>query len=83
MSDTEELTIGDFDPTTYQHVLPEGAHDYNNYDSDYEQRHPELGYSDEQVEAEVKKLNPEDQKFYEEYRDLFPGYLLQTAREDH
>ena len=36
MSDLEELDVGDFDPTTYQHVLPEGAHDYDDYDSDYE-----------------------------------------------
>ena len=25
MSDTEELSVGDFDPSTYQHVLPEGG----------------------------------------------------------
>ena len=29
MSDSEDLSIGDFDPTTYQHVLPKGAHDYD------------------------------------------------------
>ena len=50
MSDSEELNIGDFDPSTYQHVLPEGAHDYDDYDSEYEEGHPELGFTDEQVE---------------------------------
>ena len=40
MSDTEELNVGDFDPSTYQHVLPEGAHDFDDYDSDYEEQHP-------------------------------------------
>ena len=34
MLDTEELNVGDFDPETYQHVLPEGAHDYPDYDTD-------------------------------------------------
>ena len=43
MSDTEELHIGDFNPSTYEHVLPEGAHDFNNYDSEYEEQHPKLG----------------------------------------
>ena len=74
MSDSEEVNIGDFDPTTYQHVLPKGAHDYDDYDSDYEEKHPELGFTDKQVEAEAEKLNPEDKKFYEEYRDFFNAY---------
>ena len=56
MSDTEELNVGDFDPSTYQHVLPEGAHDFDDYDSEYEKEHPELGFTDEQVEAEVAKI---------------------------
>ena len=80
MSDSEELNIGDFDPSTYQHVLPEGAHDYDDYDSEYEEEHPELGFTDAQVEEEVKKLNPEDKKFYEEYRDYFDAYYRQHGR---
>ena len=43
MLDSEDLSIGDFDPTTYQHVLPEEAHDYDDYDRNYEEKHPELG----------------------------------------
>ena len=80
MSDSEELNIGDFDPSTYQHVLPEGAHDYDDYDSEYEKEHPELGFTDAQVEEEVKKLNPEDKKFYEEYRDYLDAYYRQHGR---
>ena len=76
MSDTEELHVGDFNPSTYEHVLPEGAHDFDDYDSDYAEQHPELGYTDEQVEAEVAKLNPEDKKFYEEY---LSSWILTTA----
>ena len=80
MSDSEELNIGDFDPSTYQHVLPEGAHDYDDYDSDYKEKHPELGFTDKQVEAEAEKLNPEDKKFYEEYRDFLDAYYRQHGR---
>ena len=80
MSDSEELNIGDFDPSTYQHVLPEGAHDYDDYDSEYEEEHPELGFTDKQVEAEVEKLDPENKKFYEEYRDFLDAYYRQHGR---
>ena len=80
MSDSEELNVGDFDPSTYQHVLPEGAHDYDDYDSEYEGEHPELGFTDAQVEAEVEKLDPEDKKFYEEYRDFLDAYYCQHGR---
>ena len=80
MSDSEELNIGDFDPSTYQHILPEGAHDYDDYDSEYEKEHRELGFTDKQVEAEVAKLDPEDKKFYEEYHDFLDAYYGQHGR---
>ena len=80
MSDTEDLNVGDFDPSTYQHVLPEGAHDFDDYDSEYEAQHPELGFTDEQVEAEVAKLDPEDRKFYEEYRGFLDTYYRQHGK---
>ena len=80
MSDTEELHVGDFNPSTYEHVLPEGAHDFDDYDSEYEEQHPELGFTDEQVEAEVAKLDPDDKKFYEEYRDFLDTYYRQHGK---
>ena len=80
MSDSEELNVGDFDPSTYQHVLPEGAHDYDDYDSEYEREHPALGFTDEQVKEEVAKLDPKDKKFYEEYRDFLDAYYHQHGR---
>ena len=80
MSDNEELNVGDFDPSTYQHVLPEGAHDFDDYNSEYEREHPELGFTDEQVEAEVAKLDPEDRKFYEEYRGFLDTYYRQHGK---
>ena len=79
MSDTE-LDVGDFDPTTYQHILPERAHDFDDYDSEYEKEYPELGFTDEQVEVEVQKLSVEDRKFYEEYRDFLDTYYRQHGR---
>ena len=80
MSDTEELHVGDFNPSTYEHVLPEGAHDFNDYNSDYAEQHPELGFTDEQVEAEVAKLDPEDKKFYEEYPEFLDTYYRQHGK---
>ena len=80
MSDTEELHVGDFNPSTYEHVLPEGAHDFDDYDSDYAERHPELGFTDEQVEAEVAKLSPDDKKLYEEYREFLNTYYRQHGK---
>ena len=80
MSDSEELHIGDFDPSTYQHLLPEGAHDFEDYDSHYEEKHPELGFTDKQVEAEVAKLDPENKKFYKEYQDFLDAYYRQHGR---
>ena len=80
MSYTEELHIGDLNPSTYEHVLPEGAHDFNDYDSEYEEQHPELGFTDQQVEAEVAKLDPEDKKFYEEYCKFLDTYYCQHGK---
>ena len=80
MSDTEELHIGDFNPSTYEHVLPEGAHDLDNYDSEYEEQHPELGFTEEQVEREVAKLDPEDKKFYKEYCGFLDTYYCQHGK---
>ena len=80
MSDTEELNVGDFDPSTYQHVLSEGAHEFDDYDSDYAEQHPKLGFTDEQVEAEVAKLDPDDKKLYEEYPEFLDTYYRQHGK---
>ena len=80
MSDAEELAVGDFNPETYQHVLPEGVHDFDDYDTDYKAEHPKLGFTDEQVETEAKKLNPEEKKKYEEYKEFLETYYRQHGR---
>ena len=42
-----------------------------------QEEHPELGFTDAQVEAGgAKKLNPEDKKFYEEYRDYLDALTI-------
>ena len=56
------------------------GHDFDNYDSEYEEKYPELGFTDEQVEAEVAKLDPEDKKFYEEYRGFLDAYYRQHGK---
>ena len=40
----------------------------------------ELGFTEEQVEAEVAKLDPEDRKFYEEYRGFLDTYYRQHGK---
>ena len=72
--------MSEFRSLDYQHVLPEGAHDFDDYDSEYEREHPELGFTDEQVEAEVAKLDPENRKFYEEYRGFLDTYYRQHGK---
>ena len=41
---------------------------------------PELGFMDEQVEAEVAKLDPVDKKLYEEYRGFLDTYYCQHGK---
>ena len=60
--------------------MSEGAHDYDDYDSEYEEEHPELGFTDEQVEREVAKLDPKGKKFYQEYRNFLNAYYCQHGR---
>ena len=82
MSDTEDLNVGDFDPSTYQHVLPEGAHDFDDYDSEYEREHPELGFTEEQVEAGGGKTRSGRQKILRRIPRI-PGYVLSPAWQNH
>ena len=49
--------------------------------SDFAEQHPELGFTDEQVEAEVAKLSPDDKKLYEEYHEFLRHILLPAWRD--
>ena len=71
-----------FNPETYTHVLPEGQEDFEDFTEADLQRNPELGYSDEQVEAEVKKMSEEEKSLYfqiKNFTDTFyrqHGYII-------
>ena len=76
----EELQVGDFNPDTYEHVLPEGAHDYDDYDTDYEEENPELGYTDQQVQEIVEKMGKEERSLYEQCKGFLDTYYRQHGR---
>ena len=76
----EELQVGDFNPDTYEHVLPEGAHDYEDYDMDYEAENPELGYTDQQVEEIVNQMGREERSLYEQCKSFIETYYRQHGR---
>ena len=76
----EELQVGDFNPNTYEHVLPEGAHDFSDFDSDYERDNPELGYTDQQVQEVVDKMGREERSLYEQCKSFVDTYYRQHGR---
>ena len=76
----EELQVGDFNPDTYEHVLPEGAHDFDDYDTDYEEENPELGYTDQQVQEIVEKMGKEERSLYEQCKGFLDTYYRQHGR---
>ena len=80
MAEQEEFQVGDFNPDTYEHVLPEGAHDFEDYDTDYELEHPELGYTDEQVQKIVEKMGAEERSLYEQCKSFVDTYYRQHGR---
>ena len=57
-----------FNPEIYTHVLPEGQEDFQDFTDADLQQNPELGYTDEQVEAEVEKMTEEEKSLYSRLR---------------
>ena len=80
MAEGEEFQVGDFNPDTYEHVLPEGAHDFEDYHTDYEIENPELAYTDEQVQRIVEKMGAEDRSLYEQCKSFVDTYYRQHGR---
>ena len=76
----EELQVGDFNPDTYEHVLPEGAHDFDDYDTEYEEENPELSYTDQQVQEVVDKMGREERSLYEQCKSFVDTYYRQHGR---
>ena len=66
-----------FNPETYSHLLPPGVTDFDDYDQEDLQKHPELGYSDEQVDAEVSKLTEEEQSLFKQLKSFTDAFYRQ------
>ena len=76
------MAEGGFNLDTYSHVLIAGQQDFDDYDEGDLSETPELGYTDEQVAAEVAKLTEEDRDLYQQiktFTDTFycrHGYIV-------
>ena len=73
---SEEQETG-FNPETYTHVIPEGQQDYPDFVDEDLIENPELGYTDEQVAAEVAKLSDEDKQLYGQIKDFTDAFYRQ------
>ena len=71
-----------FNPETYTHVLPEGQEDFEDFTEADLQQNPELGYTDEQVEAEVGKDDGRRKEFVLPDQGLH-GHFLSAAWVHH
>ena len=66
-----------FNPETYTHVLLEGQEDFEDFTEADLQQNPELGYTDEQVEAEVEKMTEEERSLYSQIKDFMDTFYRQ------
>ena len=66
-----------FNPETYTHILPEGQEDFQDFTEADLQQNPELGYTDEQVEAEVEKMTEEEKSLYSQIKDFTDTFYRQ------
>ena len=66
-----------FNPETYTHILPEGQEDFEDFTEADLQQNPELGYTDEQVEAEVEKMMEEEKSLYSQIKDFTDTFYRQ------
>ena len=66
-----------FNPETYTHILPEGQEDFEDFTEADLQQNPELGYTDEQVEAEVGKMTEEEKSLYSQIKDFTDTFYRQ------
>ena len=62
------LTKGVFFEQTFAHILEEGEPDYDDYTEIDLEHLPELGYTDEEVELEVRKMTPAEHAHFGELR---------------
>ena len=70
----EKKDTGQFSEEYFTHVLSEGEEDYDNYTEQDLLEHPELAYTDEQVQQEEQKLSAQEKQVFQE---LQAHHLLQ------
>ena len=70
----EKKDIGQFSEEYFTHVLSEGEEDYDDYTEQDLLEHPELAYTDEQVQQEEQKLSAQEKQVFKE---LQAHHLLQ------
>ena len=66
-----------FNPETNSHILPQGQEDFEDFTEADLQQNPELGYTDEQVEAEVEKMMEEERSLYSQIKDFTDTFYRQ------
>ena len=71
---SEKEDTGQFSEEHFTHVLSEGEEDYDDYTEQDLLEHPELAYTDEQVQREEQKLSAEEKQVFQE---LQAHHLLQ------
>ena len=57
--------------------MPEGQEDFQDFTEADLQQNPELGYTDEQVEAEVEKMTEEEKSLYSQIKDFTDTFYRQ------
>ena len=77
---SEQKEIGQFSEEYFTHVLSEGEEDYDDYTEQDLLEHPELAYTDEQVQQEKQKLSAQEKQVFEE---LQAHHLLQYRTRIH
>ena len=70
----EKEDTGQFSEEYFTHVLSEGEEDYDDYTEQDLLKHPELAYTDEQVQREEQKLSAQEKQVFQE---LQAHHLLQ------
>ena len=66
--------VGQFSEEHYTHLLDEGKTDYDDYSEQDLLEHPELGYTDKQVQQEEQKMTPQEKQVFKELQE---HHLLQ------
>ena len=61
---SEKEDTGQFSEEHFTHVLSEGEEDYDDYTEQDLLEHPELAYTDKQVQREEQKLSTQEKQVF-------------------